>query len=176
MELGICNLSRFLVSFGFLSSEPKLGLCYNNSLLYFLVLSPLSSMWISSSFLYINCPVHVFILSHFKSFMEVGRVQIINKMTALVLLLQSRYWFIFGVSLLLPSNFFFILPNSFIFGWGWKTGIRAKREYDPQQKPGCIFIVSTIKVLSLLYKYFHFHISQRAITCLRYSITFRVGG
>lgn len=105
MKLRIHNLSCFHFSFGFLSSEPKLVLRYNNFHLCFLVIISPSSMWISSSFLYFNDPVHVFILSHFKSFVEVGRVQIINKMVSLVLLSQSHYWFIFGLSLLLPSQF-----------------------------------------------------------------------
>jgi hypothetical protein len=47
-------------------------------------------MWISPSLLRFSHPVHVFILRHLKSVMEVGRVQSLNKMGPLLLVSWSH--------------------------------------------------------------------------------------
>lgn len=68
-------LLRFLSSLGFLKLQPELVLVTIALLSVSWWLSLPSSMWISLSFLYFSYPVHVFILRHLKSVVEVGRVQ-----------------------------------------------------------------------------------------------------
>lgn len=94
---------HFLSSLGFLKAQPELAFVIIALLSVSWWLSLPSSMWISSSFLYFGYPVHVFILRHLKSLMEVGRGQSLNKMTPPVLLSWS-HGFDFGICLLLPSE------------------------------------------------------------------------
>lgn len=115
---------------------------YNNSHLYFLVvISP--SMWISSPFLYLSYPVAVFLLSHLKSFMEVGRFQIINKVASLCHCHGHSIDLsvvLVSISLLLPSELFYLFL--FIHVWmAMKHRHGAKKECNLQLELGDILIV-----------------------------------
>lgn len=83
-------LLRFLSSLGFLKPQPELVFVTIALLSASWWLSLLFSMWISPSSLRFSYPVHAFILRHLKSVMEVGRVQSLNKMAGLSIMVTRH--------------------------------------------------------------------------------------